>query len=1240
MPSYKLKDCDVCGGALTHHTVCNRCGGGREENMVIRGRRWLCAICDNSNPVQFVCDKCGTRFIYEEVVLSEEKGPECPICKAELPKGETICQKCSSKMKSQEESIASLEKHDTSRLRRRKKGEYEEDDVKEISRIPGVGRERASSLCRAGFNSLWKIKRAMEEDLCTVPGIGNETARRIKIATNLILVLSSKKSKEDVMSEERSCPNCGLPTSVFYEKCLDCGCEFDSEEMDETLRAELLAEGPKALVEFYGQVVGKTTDDPKLWYALALALKATKRYTAAKKAIEKALKFDPDNPKLVKLETRLSSVEKEASDVKKPKVQKKVVEVVDAAPAPVKIPEKDSDISPEKAEITAPEIIAPEVPKRSIELQCPRCKEFAPMGKESCPSCGFLLTKAPPFPSEEVKSPADAKPEIEEIPESKAPEIPPPSETPPTPPPEEKPLDIPKIEIVSKPRSTDSLRSAVTPGRRPLLTGHGLVNGKGRVNGLINGNGFINGGTISKVWLPRSNVVQRYVAIGVALITMFLIVNTVLTVDFETRKAIMIDGDFSDWQGVGAYHDTYPSLNTAINLTSYSLMIDTSTLFFMVEVEGSIFSDTRGYDALYIFLDVDADPTTGYSCGALGADYLISVEGTDGAVSSGSLKMFVGQDRLDWNRWASAGSVRARASDSRLEGAVDASQIFMFDSNTLLTRFVMDDQEGNVSEGAIAIGLDFGYLKVTQRGLRQIVQTGAIEFLQLAFDIIGPSLTLTINDLSVTHTPGTEIFGIPSRFTIIEGTQTIIIISLDATFVATGDVVEVSLEHVVADRPVTIIGNGAKAYSMSAPLEKRIDGMFADWPSPSADTDSLSLEDPSIDIVAHDANVTSETAFFYFRTSEKAFKGSLTPVHTVKSLSPPGGGGGGPVPTYRLSGEAIARSYIDTDPLNQNGFPIQGIAAKYLIEAKGQSGQIFSINTYRWEGRWVIFSGNPKISNDLLDVEMSLSIPGLVVDNYTYIIETRNWMGMSDRTVIATTKTQSVDRTRGLDLVIRGSASLMLAFPIVSPPTIDGDWSSTEWQDADSYDTGNITVYTMQDGTNVYICVRITDDTTYNSGDFVRIAFDTDNEDETGPDKWDKMFGARDPDGSSAIEDFNGDGTTWDPTYVSPYFWEANGTRDISDGNVITFEFLIPFIEVWNTSTPSPGQRAGMAIHAHDDKGTGYDFYWGSNNLDDPSTYGHLDIPEFHDILLILIMMPLVLIVIRRSGKVNKHKEH
>ncbi len=1235
MPSYKLKDCDVCGGSLTHHTVCNRCGGGREENMVVKGRRWLCAICDNSNPVQFVCDKCGSRFIYEEVVLSEEKGLECPICKSELAEGETICRKCNSKMRGQEEGIVSLERHDASRLRRRKKGEYDEDDVKEISRIPGVGRERASSLCRAGFNSLWKIKRALEDDLCTVPGIGNETARRIKISTNLILVLSSKKSKEDIMSEERSCPNCGLPTSVFYEKCLDCNCEFDSEEIDETLRAELLADGPKAMVEFYGQAVGKKTDDPKLWYALALALKATKRYTAAKKAIEKALKFDPDNPKLAKLETKLKSVEKETPDDRKPKVQKKVAEIVEVAATTVKMPEKIPDSLPEKIEITEPE-----PPMRSVELQCPRCNEFAPMGKESCPSCGFLLSKAPSVPLEEVKPPAEAKPEITEAPESKAPETTPPSDTKPISLPEEKPPEVPKIEIVSKPRSSDSLRSAITPGRRPLLTGHGLVNGKGRVNGLINGNGFINGGTISKVWLPRSNVLQRYVAIGVALITMFLIVNTVLTVDFETRKAIAIDGDFSDWQGIEAYHDTYPSLNTAVNLTSYSLMIDASTLFFMVEVESSIFSDTQGYDALYIFLDIDADPTTGYSCGALGADYLISVEGTDGRVSSGSLKMFVGQDKLDWNRWASAGSVIARVSDSRLEGAVDTSLIITFDSSTLLASFVMDDQEGNTSEGAIAVGLDFGYLKVTQRGLRQIVQTGTIEFLQLAFDIVGPSLTLTVNDLSITHTPGTEIFGIPSRFTIVEGTQTIIIISLDATFVATGDVVEVSLEHVVADRPVTIIGNGAKAYSMSAPEEKRIDGMFADWPSPNVDTDSLPIEDPSIDIVAHDANVTSETAFFYFRTSEQTFRGSLTPVHTIKSLSPPGGGGGGAAPTFRLSGEAIVRSYIDTDPSNQNGFPIQGIAAKYLLEAKGQSGQIFSINTYRWEGRWVLFSGNPKISNGLLDVEMSLTIPGLVMENYTYIIETRNWRGMSDKTVIMNTKSQGNDRTRGLDFVIRGSATLMLAFPTASPPTIDGDWSSTEWQDADSYDTGNITVYTMQDGTNVYICVRVTDDTTYNSGDFVRIAFDTDNEDETGPDQWDKMFGARDPDGSSVIEDFNGDGTTWDPSYVSPYFWEANGTRDMSDGNVITFEFLIPFIEVWNTSTPSSGQRAGMAIHAHDDRGTGYDFYWGSSNLDDPSTFGHLDIPEFHDIFLILVMMPIILVMIRRSGKVNKHKGH
>jgi hypothetical protein len=63
-----------------------------------------------------------------------------------------------------------------------------------------------------------------------------------------------------------------------------------------------------------------------------------------------------------------------------------------------------------------------------------------------------------------------------------------------------------------------------------------------------------------------------------------------------------------------------------------------------------------------------------------------------------------------------------------------------------------------------------------------------------------------------------------------------------------------------------------------------------------------------------------------------------------------------------------------------------------------------------------------------------------------------------------------------------------------------------------------------------------------------------------------------------------------------------------------------------------------MAVHAHDAGGSGADYYWGSTNLNDPSTFGHLDIPEFEDAVFVVLLPPAIVILMRRSGKVNKRR--
>jgi hypothetical protein len=1210
----KLERCTVCGGPLGPLCICNRCNVTHPPETYSSGRSWICPACNESIAIQFACKNCGTRYLHEEVVSENAESAAPPQEKAP-------------------QAPRQPERPAHKRPPRRLKGEFDESDIREIARIPGVSNKEAELLCRAGFNRIWKIKGVSEEVLSAVPGIGPELAKNIKATTTLVLLLPRRRSKEELFEDERECPKCGLPTPSFSNKCLECGSTFEAEELDETTRRELERMGIDAVIEYYGKVLFRMAGDAQLWYALSLALSAAGRVDAARKAVRKAKKLDSENAKFRDLEERL-------------KRQTKPVPVMEEEERPAEVSTKSAPQLPERpadlrvAETKPPGEVAPiaetaivkppEVSReKPSEVNLEKSVEIS--GLESLEELKGIAEEQGETSEKELSAVAQA-PSAEKVAAEK-------QESQPQTAPE-----APVAEALSKTESPGIMKVALTSrvsvssGRRPLLTGYGLVNGRGRVNGLINGNGFINGGTISDVTLPRGNMVHRYAAVAAFLLAIFLIVNSSLQLRVQPGKSIQIDGSFEDWQQVGTYHDSTRSSNPDTNLVSYALKLEGQSIFFMARVEGTLFGDTQGYDSFYIFFDTDADNTTGYSCGALGAEYVAIVDGFNSSVTGASLQAFSGQDRSDWNEWASVEAAYVAISGARIEGELQTAGISLLDPGKVLARFVVDDQEGEVSQSAVAIGFDYGFLKVTQRGLTQVLSTGPVDILELTFEVIGPELTLDAGDIVISHTPGTQIDGITGSITVSEGNRRIITLTLDASVIATADVVWASLTSINTDRPVTIVGSGARAYVISPPAEKRVDGLFADWPSPQADSTAPPVADTGVDIEAYDANASGETAFFYFRTVTDSFEGSLTPKHQQRTFSLPSAGGGGSRPLPRLTGESFARVYLESNSSVQDGFSIGGILSDFMIEAKGQFGFIHSISTYQWQGRWVIFPGEPMIAIMANQVEMSTTIAGLDLKNASYMIETRNWRGIEDETVASGTRGGAESRTRGTYVIVMGSDTLLYAKPTPSAPTINGDWSSSEWQDADSNDTGDMIVYAMQNGTYLFMCIRAKSDTVNNPGDYAELAFDTDHDRDIAPDQYDKKFNATDPDGSSVLQDYNGNGVAWDPDYTSPYFWEANGTRDTSDNNYITWEFSIPFEEVWNTSSPDMGRVAGLAIHAHDDELPGAEYYWGSNNLNDPSTFKDLEIPEFQEVIPLLVLIPAILIILKRRwpGKINK----
>ena len=1203
IPPHSLKECEVCGGTLASHNQCTHCGAVRRGERWLTERLWKCSACGRSNPLQFVCGNCGTRFLHEEVVIEEQAG----------------------KPPQELDGSPIGDKEPSKRKKRRFKGYYDQTDIAKLAAIPGMGKGKAEALCKAGFNSVWKVKRTTLEDLSLVPGVGLEGARAIKGVTNRILIMPIRRSKEEIFAEERECFKCGLPTSVFSKTCLECGSEFEDEEIDEAMLEELRSEGNVAVIEFYGFAVTRRTNDALLWYALALSLGEVKKPGAAMKALDRARTIEPANERFssfarrledeavreieARRETRLKAIEPPAVPVEAPPQKPRAEESGQAVVQPV--PET-------KVQIGEEEIGKLDQLKLIAEAQA---EIDEALGEEPEEPASESTEATPPEPSAPPPKQSEAVPEEPEPPRPLFEEA-------------EKP-EQGAVNIEPRARA---IKVEFRESRRPLLAGHGLVNGRGRVNGLINGNGFINGGSISSVSLPRSSLTQRYIGIAAVLLFVFLIFNAVFQPQIGHRALIQIDGDLGDWAGIGSYTETTSVVNKDVNLTRYSMQTDGESIFVMAQVQGILFNDTQGYDALYVLLDTDSDNSTGYWCGAIGADYLVTIEGTNRSITSSVLSSFGGGDNTDWNSWVSDGGVDSASSGRGIEGAISLRSLAMSDPSGLLARFVMDDETGNVSESSIVIGSDYGALKVVQRSLTSVLSAGQRDFLELTFELTGPPLTMTTSDLIISHTPGTSILGVPSSISLSHGVPYTLTLAIDASAVPTGDVVTAALTSVNADRPVTIIGSGGRAYSVSPPQSKRIDGLFADWPTPHVDTDAIPVRDRSLDVTAFDGNATGTIAFFYFRTVGPALGGTIAPVSRVKASSTGGGGGGTPGPVPRRSGEDRARAYLDSDPATPGGCPVADINAKYMIEARGAHGSVLSVMTYSWQGSWVLFSGTPRFAKDDKEVEMSITLPAIDSQNATYVIETANWRGRGDVTVVAGTRGSESTRTRGLDIVISGSSTLMVALYTESTPNIDGHVTAGEWDDADSFDTGSMIIHTMQDGTYLYLCVQVKADLTYNQGDSGEVAFDTDDDGDTAPDSVDKKFSASDPDGSAVPEDFNGNGNDWDPGYTSPYTWSANGDLDIAGGGSITYEFQIAFHEVWNTDSPGEGDRAGMAVHAHDAEGSGADYYWGSSNMNDPSTFGHLDIPEFQDGVFVLLLSPAIVILMRRSGKVNKRR--
>jgi len=375
----KLDKCPLCGGELVLKHICVECGAvaGDSDDIL------LCQVCGAPlSPDNDICPECGTPLAYTEI---EEVLYECPLCGSEIPLGADVCPNCGARFEGSEleglNELVSLEK-EFERKKRRLKGSYSGDDIKNMRWIPGVGRVKAETLCRHGYNTLKKITDAKAEVLADIPHIGKKNAKAIKKAISNIDIFQLESSEliDEVIEEEFECPVCGTIVSAFDASCYECGANFEDEGLEEDTIKEVDRE--KAALSFYDMKLMDSPANHELWFARGAVLARMADYGGALQSFEKCIELDTENRKYwmvrAQMLTNLGRYREAAFSYNR---------AARLAGGRVEIKRDATSLS--EAELV--NILFDEGRSNAV---CPSCGANIPDNVTICPECGFDLSPA------------------------------------------------------------------------------------------------------------------------------------------------------------------------------------------------------------------------------------------------------------------------------------------------------------------------------------------------------------------------------------------------------------------------------------------------------------------------------------------------------------------------------------------------------------------------------------------------------------------------------------------------------------------------------------------------------------------------------------------------------------------------------------------------------------------------------------------------------------------------------
>jgi len=551
---------------------------------------------------------------------------------------------------------------------------------------------------------------------------------------------------------------------------------------------------------------------------------------------------------------------------------------------------------------------------------------------------------------------------------------------------------------------------AASPSVSAAGASYGLTNGRGAINGtgLVNGTGITNGAKAGGRLPPGSKrhgaLATRWQFLSVLIVLVVVVSSFVYLSYASENNSVTIDGRFNDWSHVGKFTMNTDATTSTINVDQWAVRTEASRLYLYLKVQGVLMGSSN-VDSFYLFVDFDDYAQTGYVVSGLGADYLLEIDGWNGSVQSTALSRYGSpSDQHNWTSWTDIGSLSTALASSQLEAMADMSLSLGPDARyLLLSQNALDEQSISY-----VVPKDGGTLIVHQEAVSSSMPNGAVPYSSnmalLRLSLLAEGAGGTVQNISPI-VRGARLVSYLGPVTLKAGQEQTLDVMIDTSASTAGSLVSVSVSRLSFESDftdVSIVGEPAKAYVVAPPSTIVIDGAFGDWVGRiSADTDSLPVLNPDIDINATGAVNSTLASYFYVSVKGQMCNGSFVP--TIKMKPTGGSGGGGRVVPTRITGEDLLRIYIDSDRNISTGVPTsmssKVIGADYLVEIVGMDGVIDRRSLMVYQGGvWTLVpSATIDAANDAQRIEigvLSTAIGGS--SSIEFIIETTDWRGRWD----------------------------------------------------------------------------------------------------------------------------------------------------------------------------------------------------------------------------------------------------